>query len=441
MQSTPSRPTRRLDIFRWLVEHPGIIDSTVFGSIAIVAFIITLVAVDPYGGMQEPAAVMLWTFFMVLPGMAMRTHTGRATLAVGILAVGHMIAGQQVVPGDLMIFYALFSATAYARPWIARTALGASFFGLILQILCLINLDRSRHSSIFEVALVVLMFLVMGTSLIMSTWAVGKFQRAKLNQLLIAQERAEHAERDREQRAALAVAAERSRIAREMHDVVAHSLSVIIAQADGGRFIADQDPVKAANVLETIGQTGRHALADMRSLLGVLRQDEETTYGPQPDLSALSCLITRITDAGTRVELTVHGDLDDLPQALSLSAFRLVQEALTNVMKHAGPQASASVTINRTHLDLHVTVIDDGQGHDPQSDGQGHGLTGMRERVAVYDGSFVAGPLPGRGFRVSAHFPLQKEKAPRLPLPSWLAPARTRQGIEIHQGTPIKEKT
>src|SRR5699024_9730290 len=162
----------------------------------------------------------------------------------------------------------------------------------------------------------------------------------------------------------LAVADERARIAREMHDVVAHSLSVIIAQADGGRFVASQKPEKAAEVLGTIGETGRAALADMRSLLGVLRQEDETSFGPQ------------LRPAGPRGDLELADALEGLPQALGLSVFRLVQEALTNVLKHGGPGSSAAVRIRRDPQQLLIEVLDDGQGTDPASDGQGHGLTG-----------------------------------------------------------------
>src|SRR5699024_6526304 len=162
----------------------------------------------------------------------------------------------------------------------------------------------------------------------------------------------------------------------EMHDVVAHSLSVIIAQADGGRFVASQKPEKAVEVLGTIGETGRAALADMRSLLGVLRQEDETSFGPQPGPDMLPDLVERGRDVGLDCDAPVEG----LPQALGGSGFRLGQESLTNVLKHAGQGATGALRSFRTADELVIEVLDDGQGVDPGSDGQGHGLTGMRER-------------------------------------------------------------
>src|SRR5699024_1270915 len=166
----------------------------------------------------------------------------------------------------------------------------------------------------------------------------------------------------------LAVADERARIAREMHDVVAHSLSVIIAQADGGRFVASQKPEKAVEVLGTISETGRAALADMRSLLGVLRQEDETSFGPQPGPEMLPDLVERVRAAGLEVDLELDAPLEDLPQALGVSVFRLVQESLTNVLKHAGQGATAAVRSFRTADELVIEVLDDGRGVDPSSD-------------------------------------------------------------------------
>ena len=147
--------------------------------------------------------------------------------------------------------------------------------------------------------------------------------------------------------------------------MVAHSLSVIIAQADGGRFVAAQKPEKAAEVLSTIGETGRAALADMRSLLGVLRQEDETSFGPQPGPEMLEDLIARVRATGLDVSLDLEGRIQDLPQALGMSVFRLIQESLTNVLKHAGLGASARVRIHRTPQRLEIDVFDDGQGTRP----------------------------------------------------------------------------
>lgn len=223
---------------------------------------------------------------------------------------------------------------------------------------------------------------------------------------------------------------ERARIAREMHDVVAHSLSVIVSQAQGGAYVAASRPERAVLALETIAETGREALADMRGLLGVLRADgtgpagpypatpagpdpatpaaaarPAAPAGPQPALADLPDLIGRVRAAGVPVELGGSGTPRRLGPATALAVYRLVQESLTNTLKHAGPDARADVRLVWTEEELTVTVTDDGYGQTP-GPGGGQGLAGMRERAAVVGGQVSAGPRPGRGFAVEAHFPV-----------------------------------
>ncbi|MGP9693837.1 sensor histidine kinase [Brachybacterium sp. AOP25-B2-12] len=401
----PTPPARvRFDPFRWIVEHPATVDSVIFSGAAVLTVLIGL-ASGTWTGSWLISALML------AAGAIGRVRPGISALIIGSLAVLHLILGvlgigfeTTWVFGDIMIFYALFCATAHGTVRTGRLALSAAILGAFLQAAATGLTDVSRGFDAWLLLFGVLSFG--GCILVLGVWAMGRYQHARVDQLRLARERAVQAERDREQRAALAVADERARIAREMHDVVAHSLSVIIAQADGGRFVATQDPAQAVRVLETIGTTGRAALADMRSLLGVLRHDEESSFGPQPDLGALPDLLDRVRATGLGVHDEITGPLGDLPPSLGLSMFRLVQEALTNVLKHAGPGASASVRVRRSPTELAIDVLDDGRGHDPASDGQGQGLTGMRERVALHGGTLAAGPLPGGGFRVSARIPL-----------------------------------
>ena len=410
--AAPAPPRPRFDPFRWVLEHPGVVDTVIFGAATFFLLVPGLLTWT-----FEP-----WWFFslpMIAAGSLGRVRPGLCALIVGILAVLHFAVGQQVILGDAMIFYALYCTVAHARVAVARTALGAALFGALLQALAVGALaqtgvrDVPSRIAAFVTSGSVTFFV--GVMVVMGTWAIGKYQHARIDQVRLARERAEQAEREREQRA---VADERARIAREMHDVVAHSLSVIIAQADGGRFIASQDPAKAVAVLETIGTAGRSALADMRSLLGVLRHDEESSFGPQPDLTALPELLDRVRATGLRVDVHVTGDLGGLPQATGLSLFRLVQEALTNVLKHAGEHASAAVRVQRDDAGMLVEILDDGQGIDPSSDGQGHGLTGMRERIGLLGGTLLAGPLPAGGFRVSARVPLARSAGAAAPRPA-----------------------
>jgi signal transduction histidine kinase len=215
-----------------------------------------------------------------------------------------------------------------------------------------------------------------------------------------------------ERQAEQAAAAERARIAREMHDIVAHHLSVIVLQAAGAR--ASGRPAGAT--LEKIENSARQALAETRRLLGVLRDpDEETGLAPQPGISNLAALATSVQAAGLPVHLVIDGDLAALPATVDVSVYRIVQEALTNVLKHAGP-ARADVTIGCEQDAVTIEVTDDGTaeaGHQIPADG--HGLAGMRERAAVFGGALAAGPRPGGGYAVRARLPLGDGRPARVP--------------------------
>lgn len=403
--TAPRPASSRLEApFRWVLEHPVAVDGVLFGGFAA---LLALVGIPTLGIGTEGSGWLVFSVPMFVAGAFLRIRTGWATLAIGVLAVVHLLLGFTAVLGDVMIFYALYCATVLGTRRTSRLALVAAFFGAALQS-GIMAVAVALNSSWFEAALTFVMTLAGGGAVVGGVWAIGMYQRIRHSRLELLRDQVAQAERDREQRAALAVAAERSRIAREMHDVVAHSLSVIIAQADGGRYVAEQHPERAGEVLGTIGQTGRSALADMRSLLGVLREDTDSSFGPQPGLAELPALITRVEAAGTSVQVETSGELADLPSALGLSAFRIVQEALTNVMKHAGPGAAVRVDVHRRPDVLAIDVVDDGRGHDPDSDGSGHGLTGMNERVSVHGGTLQSGPLPAGGYRVSARIPLSR---------------------------------
>ncbi|WP_193105320.1 sensor histidine kinase [Brachybacterium sp. FME24] len=396
----PSGRARRLDPFRWIIENPGTVDLIVFGGAAVLVL----------AGAVFTGSFGWWTLFavpMFAAAAVCRIRPLLGVVIIGVLAVLHMAVNIPVVVGDAMTFYAMFCAVAYGKPVVHGIGVGAGFLGVLAQASywALVSLF-DEYGGPGQAVAAFFGLLLIGTITIIAVWALANLQRARVRQLALTRDRAEQAAREREQRTALAVADERARIAREMHDVVAHSLSVIIAQADGGRFVASQKPEKAAEVLTTIGETGRAALADMRSLLGVLRHEDETSFGPQPGPEMLHDLVERVRVAGLEVTVELDGGLEDLPQALGMSVFRLVQEALTNVLKHAGPGASAAVRISRTAQRLEIEILDDGQGIDPASDGQGHGTTGMRERMSVFGGTLQVGPLPSRGYRVRAVVPL-----------------------------------
>ena len=206
---------------------------------------------------------------------------------------------------------------------------------------------------------------------------------------------------------ALAASDERARIAREMHDVVAHSLSIVVAQADGGRFAAAKDPAAATRALETVAEVGRSALAEMRSLLGVLRDtDTDADLSPQPSLDDIPALISSVRDGGLEVSFVTTGTPHPLPIGAGLAAYRIVQEALTNVLKHAGPKVTAYVQFRWLADALEISVSDDGRGAAARPAAGGTGLAGMRERATLFGGTLSAGPKRGGGYVVRARLPL-----------------------------------
>jgi signal transduction histidine kinase len=218
---------------------------------------------------------------------------------------------------------------------------------------------------------------------------------------------AELLERQRELLAHEAVAEERARIARELHDLAAHNVSVMVVQAGAERHALPEDQASTREALSSIEQSGRQALAEARRLLGMLRRNgEQEDLAPQPSLDQIDFLVEQIERAGLPVKLDIQGEPVPLPAGVDLCAYRVVQEGLTNALKHAGP-AQAEVLLRYTAVGLDVEVRDDGSGvPDPNGDGAGHGLIGMRERVALYGGQIQAGPRDGRGFEISVHIPL-----------------------------------
>ncbi len=237
-------------------------------------------------------------------------------------------------------------------------------------------------------------------AIVVTAWALGALARTRREYVDALVERGEQIRREAEQQVALAASDERARIAREMHDVVAHGLSMIVVQADGARYAAAQDPAAATTALETISATGREALGEMRRMLGLLRSEDGTELRPQPGLADLAGLV-----AGDRVDATLPDPAAPVPDGVALTAYRVVQEALTNVRRHAGPDATVRVEVAVDDA-VSVLVEDDGRGAAATPDGTGLGLVGMRERVVVHGGTLEAGPRPGGGWRVAARLPL-----------------------------------
>jgi signal transduction histidine kinase len=220
------------------------------------------------------------------------------------------------------------------------------------------------------------------------------------------QDRTDRLEREREAREQAAVAEERRRIARELHDVISHSVTVMTVQAGAARMLLAEEPERAREPIVSVEETGRQALADIRHLLGILRPREgELALSPQPGLAHLDALLGQTRDAGLPVELTVEGERQAIPPGVDLAAYRIVQEALTNTRRHAGP-GRAFVALRYRPEALELAVTNDGRVRARGAEG-GHGLVGMRERTALYGGDLEAGPRPEGGYEVRARLPLE----------------------------------
>ncbi|MGH8860759.1 MAG: sensor histidine kinase [Jatrophihabitantaceae bacterium] len=309
------------------------------------------------------------------------------TLVMGAVVVQALTTADS--PEGLEILFVLgvggYSVAAYSDRRRALVGLGVAVAGYAIYALENRDVTSGRTSdewagSFFGVALIAL-------------WLLGVFVRNRQQERLLTA-RAEAIERG----ARVAVAEERARLARELHDVVSHNLSVVVVQAAGARASGAVN----ASTLEKIERSGRESLVEMRRLLGVLRSDgEDPALAPQPGVADIEALAEQVRAAGLPVEVTVEGDCRDLPPAIDLSAYRIVQEALTNVLRHAGP-ARAVVTIRCDRHAVTIDVDDDGCGASSESTNAGHGLIGVRERVALFGGELIVGPRPTGGFAVSA---------------------------------------
>jgi signal transduction histidine kinase len=241
-------------------------------------------------------------------------------------------------------------------------------------------------------------------------WGAGMFLRMRGEQADVAGARVARLEQEQEVRAREAVADERARMARELHDIVGHALNLIVIQASGAERVFDTRPDVPREALASIASTGREALSDLERMLGVMRvaEPEDDAASPQPGLAQMGALASQVSQAGIQVEVVVEGERRQLPASMDLSAYRIVQESLTNCLKHSGA-SQATVTVRYQPKAVEVEVVDNGHGAtDGRKSGGGRGLLGMRERAALFGGEISAGPVSaGRGYRVCARLPVE----------------------------------
>ncbi|TQF66040.1 sensor histidine kinase [Rhodococcus spelaei] len=384
--------------YRWSGEHVAGIDRVIASVLSVLCAVAALASDAGIVG-------TVVSLGMTVPLAWRRTRVAASGFTIAAFAAVHVVViPDQLLASAIAVPIALYALAAYGPRRASGWGLGIAILGAVAAGARYFRGEGiSWQEQVFATAFLVLF--------VVSVWAFGDLRRVRNQELAGLTERARLLELERAQEAELAAVNERTRIAREMHDIVAHSLTVVIAQADGGRYSAKADPEAAIAALTTISDTGRQALTDMRALLSVLREDRPRDYASTPGVSDMDALIEEIRAGGLAVEHTSVGERRALSTGAELTAYRIAQESLTNVLKHAGRAARVQVREHWTDSALELTIEDDGGGAygalvEPSAGGQG--VIGMRERVELYGGRFSAAPAVGGGFRVHAELPYER---------------------------------
>jgi signal transduction histidine kinase len=346
-------------------------------------------------GQVSPAALPRWALIALTAGMILPLWWRRRapTLAFAAIATVSLLQFSLGVwlQSGVSLLVVIYSLAVHGSLRVLGWALGVTAAELILAVFLLVPFER----------VLVGLFLLVGTTT--AAASLGLIVRTRAAYLAALEDRAARLEIERDQRIQLTAATERSRVAREMHDIVGHNLSVMIGLADGAAVLADSRGEKSAEPLRLIGETGRQALGELRRVLGVLRSGpaEEDGLSPQPGVADLDELVSRVRAAGLPVSYRTSGAVQGLSGGIQLTVYRIVQEGLTNILKHAGTGTPATVLIDEDDSKVRVRVLDTGSPHPPAGpDEPGHGLVGIRERAGLYGGEVVAGPRDGGGWEV-----------------------------------------
>lgn len=379
----------------WLRRKKPLVDA--FFALPILFFALPSLLGNSYG--IDDGWYVLLTIGLTGPLVLRRTYPRAVFATVALISFVQCVLGVVPVQANIAVLMGLYTVTAgYSLRW----GLGAVLVVEIGAVMATFRYPSGADDMKYA--------FVMLTVLVAGVWLLGLHMRTRRAYLRSVEERAERLERERDNEVKVAMAAERARIARELHDVVAHNVSVIVVQADGASYAIDTDLGRARQALDTISSTGRLALAEMRRLLGVLRENDDAgAFAPQPGVAELDDLIEHVRASGVAVTFEMDGTPPAMSQGRQLTVYRIVQEALTNTLKHGGPRVAAAVRLRYAEDALEIRVDDDGRGAAAPDDGRGHGLAGMRERVAVYGGDVRAAPRPGGGFEVVARIPVREE--------------------------------
>jgi signal transduction histidine kinase len=364
---------------------------------------------------DEALAAALTAFVLVQVTLSEGSELPRGAIAVLAVALGVAAARRSRDPLPLLGLVVAISVTTLLLPKSGAPTNSVVFVYVVLAVYSAAAHTSGRRTLlagamtvglyVTDVAIsqiITLDGLVFFGIVLGAPWFAGRaIRQRRLNDAALEQERT---------RASTAIVEERARIARELHDVVAHSISVMVLQARGGRRVLESEPADARGAFAVIESTGQQALDEMRRLVGMLRSGDETLpLAPQPGLEGINTLVDQVRHAGLPVELEVVGTPRPLPPGIDLSAFRIVQEALTNALTHAGP-ARARVVLSYRADELELEISDDGPG-SASGPGSGYGLIGMRERVSVFGGELQAGRQPGGGYALRVRLPLGSVRA------------------------------
>ncbi|AKZ57218.1 conserved membrane protein of unknown function [Streptomyces ambofaciens ATCC 23877] len=394
-------------LYAFLRRHPTGVDCFW----ALVLFGVSVMSVVPQRearGTDATALIIPCVLLLCVVIALRRVVPEKMLLLAAAVGLGQVALDVATMAADFALLVIVYTVAVSGARWASRAALT---MGLCAAPVAQLRWPMEDVSIGNNVAITVFQTVPFALA-----WVLGDSIRTRRAYFAQLEERAARLEKEREAQSKVAVAAERARIARELHDVVAHNVSVMVVQADGAAYVLDAAPDQARKALETISSTGRQALAEMRRLLGVLRTGEHHEAGeyvPQPDVQQIEDLVEQCRSSGLPVDFKVEGSPRTLPSGVELTAYRIVQEALTNTRKHGGPNAGASVRLVYFDDGLGLLIEDDGKGaphelyEEGGFDGQGHGLIGMRERVGMVGGTLDAGPRQGGGFRISALLPLK----------------------------------
>ena len=356
-------------------------------------------------GIPEEAAVIGWSTLMVASLAFRRVNPLLAVVVCAVAGTGMVLQVPSPVPAMLVVLVIVFSASKHLSATAGLVVIPLGVAASILGPLSWLGRIPEGQRFLAGGLLSLLCLSLMANAYLLGRRVAVQNHVTRLDEAL-AEERFLAGARSAQDATELAEDRARTEVARELHDVVAHSLSVIVVQAEGAKALATKKPEAAVEALNVIARTGRSSIGEMRRIVSLLRGESDASFGPSPSLPQIPEMVAK---AGPRITLEMPEELPPVPESLGLTAFRVAQESVTNFLKHAGPTARATATITCELEAIDIRVTDDGVGVQAPTEGRGAGVRGMRERVAAMGGTFKAGPRTGGGYEVRARLPLPSQ--------------------------------